>query len=395
MTTEYNITDKIINVNKEDLIDKTQMTDINCFSSTSCEPQHNIKDIDNITKMETECNIPEDLSDTSSQRINDINKSEEKEQAFANDGHFSKNNNIEENLKLDNPLNETINEEHDSNSTKQTLNEKETSLKNSSSNEQDMSVDDYYDNITLGYSREVVNEAFNDEDMLTIACDESLENSPNEMFENVTDSVIDGLNNKDKSVQDWSIVQDVDLREEGEISDNGIEYDLNDENEPAKNWNTMQDEIPLNKKIKPMQFVFGLLCMSFKEGPYEFTLANMSHYISGQCDRNKYWLKNLDSYIKKLNITHLYVIGNNQASLIDKYVYSVKIRVLFKHLLPERENRCPNCFRYGCSKYKVSCILHHNFRYDFKIPCTFKNTFKDSYSQNKKSSLHMKKTTTF
>lgn len=369
MTTEYNITDKIVNRNKEDLKNNTQ--DINCFSSINCEPI--IKDTKslikyNLTKMATECGINDDLFELSPLKINDIYKAEDKEKVFAN--YESENNNIEENVKLDNPLNETINEERNSfnkeNSTKQTLNEEETSLKKSSLNEQDMSVDDYYDNKTLGYSREVVNEVYYDPDMLTIVWDESLENSPNETVTVAKD--------EDKFVQDWSIVQDVEnLREEGEISDNTIDYDMNDK--PAKNWNTLQDEIPLNKKIKPMQFVFGLLCMSFKKGPYEFTLSNMSHYISGKCDKNNYWLKNLDSSVKKLNITDLYVIGNKQASLIANYVYSAKIRVLYKHLLPERVNSCPICFRYGCSKYKVSCILHHNFRYDFKIPCIFSKHF--------------------
>lgn len=390
MTTEYNITDKIVNINKGDLKNNTQVTDINCFSSTNSEPQPIINDTKSLTKntlteMATEGGIDDDLSETSPQTINDINKTEDKEQKdFSNYGNSCENNVMEE--EPVNPLNETINEEHvsksfnEENSTKQTLNEEEeTSLKNSNFNGQDMSVDDYYDKETLGYSREVVNEAYYDEDMLTIVWNESLENSPNEISENVTESVANGFNDEEKIVQDWTMVPDAEnLREEGELSDNTTEYDMNDlkvEKEPAKNWNTRQDEIPLNKKIKPMQLVFGLLCMSFKKGPYEFTLSNMSHYISGRCDKNNYWLKHLNSYIKRLNITDLYVIGNKQASLIEKYVYSAKIRVLYKHLLPERENSCPDCFRYGCSKYKVSCILHYNFNYDFKIPCSFKKHF--------------------
>lgn len=305
------------------------MTDLNSFSSNSCEPQPNIKDINNLTKMETECDIPEDLSQTIFQKMD-----------------------------------ETVNEEN-------------SSLKNSSLNEQNISADDHYDDKALGYSQEVVHEVYNDDDILTIAWDESLKSSPNDMVENVTESVTNILNNKDESGQDWSSVQDVEnFREEGEISDNSTEYDINNENRSDKNWKTMQDEIPLHKHIKPMQFVFGLLCMAFRKGgPYEYTLANMSHYISGECDKNRNWLKNLDFYIKKLNITHLYVIGQNQASFINKYVCSAKVQVLHKHLLPKKETKCPKCFRFGCSKYKVSSILHHNFVYDFEIPCAFKNFF--------------------
>lgn len=300
------------------------MTDLNSFSSNSCEAETNIKDINNLTKMETECGIPEDLSQTIFQKMNE------------------------------------------------TVNEEDSSLKNSSLNEQNISTDDHYDDKTLGYSQEVVHEVYNDDDTLTITWDESLKSSPNDMVEIVTESVTNILNNKDESGQYWSNVQES-FREEGEISD---EYDMKDENQSDKNWKTMQHEISLHKHIKPMQFVFGLLCMAFKKGgPYEYTLANMSHYISGECDENRNWLKNLDFYIKKLNITHLYVIGQNQASFINKHVDSAKVQVLHKHLLPKRETKCPKCFRFGCSKYKVSSILHYNFVYDFKIPCVFKNIF--------------------
>lgn len=318
MTTENNTTHKIINL-------EIQMTDINCLSTTDCKLQSDISDIKG-----------------------------QKESV----------------------LDETKNNE---NCTKPTFSkEKETTLKNSDLKKPDESIDCIDDQETFGYSYKDNDKVHYDQDMLFIHLDESLENSPKELLENVTESLNNNVNKEIKSVQDWSAPQDA--LEEGEImdSDSAIQdwNTLNEEKTLTPNWYTMPDENEvLNKNIKPMQFVFGLLCMSFKKGPYEFTLANMTHYISDKCDFKKNWLKNLDSYIKQLNITDLHVIGKNQANLIARYVHSARIQVLYKDFLPARENSCPYCFRYGCSKYKVTCILHHNFKYNFKIPCTFVKTF--------------------
>lgn len=329
MTTENNITHTINNL-------ETQMSDINCLSSTDCSLQPDINDI----KGQKESVVDE----TKNKKL--VNPSFHKD-------------------------------------TEPTFNEKEeTTLKNSDLNEPDASVDCIDDQETSGYSckgnDEVNDEVYYDEDMLSIYLDESIENSPNELLENVTETPKNGVNAEIKSVQDWSTLQDA--LEEGEIMDSESAIKdwntFNEEKTLTQNWYTMPDKkAALNKNINPMQFVFGLICMSFKKGPYEFTLANMTHYISGKCDIKNQWLKNLDSYIKQLNITDLHVIGHKQANLIARYVYSARIRVLYKHFLPDRENSCPNCFRYGCSKYKVACILHHNFKYGFKIPCTFVKTF--------------------
>lgn len=323
MTTENNTTHKIINLD-------IQMTDINCLSSTDCSLQFDISDIKG-----------------------------QKESVF----------------------DETKNKE---NCIKPILSkEKETTRKKDDLKKPDASIDCIDDPETIGYSyKDKVNDELHyDEDVLSIHLDESLENSPKGLLENVTESLKNDANEEIKSVQDWSALQDA--LEEGEImdSDSAIQdwNTLNEEKTLNSNWYTMPDEnaavTALNKNIKPMQSVFGLLCMSFKKGPYEFTLANMTHYISGKCDLKNNWLKNLDSYIKQLNITDLHVIGYKQANLIARYVYSAKIKILYKHFLPARENSCPHCFRYGCSKYKVACILHHNFNYNFKIPCTFVKTF--------------------
>lgn len=379
MTTKNNITDKI-NIN-------TQMTELHCSVSTDYKLQ-DLKDIksldkDNLTKMTTKCSISDDLTERNPEEIKDTN-AEKKEHTLPDDQHSSDNSNIEENLKINNSLNEMLNEKE-----------------NTGLNEQDMSVDGTFDKEALEYSRAVNNEENYDEDMLIVYLDESLENLQNESLENAIEPVSkkNVLNDKEKSVQDWSALHDLENSlEEGEIPDETSDsvahindlHTLNDKQKNSKDCNFMQNEIVLrneiiNKKMKPMQCIFGLLCMSFNNGPYEFTLTTMTHYISGKCDRNNDWLKNLDSYIKQLNITNLHVSGKKQANIIASYVYSAKIHILYNRFLPKRETGCPNCSRYGCSKYKATCILHHNFKYSFKIPCTFTNTVRDVSSWNNNS----------
>lgn len=126
-------------------------------------------------------------------------------------------------------------------------------------------------------------------------------------------------------------------------------------------------------KVERMQTVIGLLCMSFKNvlenGPYEFTLATMSHYISGECDAGGHWLKNLQSYLEQLDITQLYVLGSSHKFLIQKFVLNIPIYRLKPCHLPLKQH-CPNCLRFGCSKFKCQSILRYNYWYPIQIPCS-------------------------
>lgn len=123
-------------------------------------------------------------------------------------------------------------------------------------------------------------------------------------------------------------------------------------------------------QVKRMQTVFGLLCMAFKNEPYEFTLATMSHYVSGVCDAERHWLNNLDSYIKELEITELYVLGHHQKAIIQRFVRNTPIFQLVPENLPYIKWKCRNCKRFGCSKFKCESIMRHNFFYNFQIPCS-------------------------
>lgn len=123
-------------------------------------------------------------------------------------------------------------------------------------------------------------------------------------------------------------------------------------------------------EVKRMQTVFGLLCMAFKNDPYEFTLATMSHYVSGVCDTENHWLNKLDSYIEELGITELYVLGHYQKSIIERFVHNAPIFELIPKNLPCIKWKCRNCKRFGCSKFKCESILRHNFFYNFYIPCS-------------------------
>lgn len=124
------------------------------------------------------------------------------------------------------------------------------------------------------------------------------------------------------------------------------------------------------QKVKRMQRVFGLLCMAFKDDPYEFTLTTMSEYISGECDAEGCWLKNLDSYIEQLQITELYVLGQAQRSKIRRFIHNTPIYQLRPENLPCNKKKCPTCYRFGCSKFKCESILRYNFFYGFQIPCS-------------------------
>lgn len=133
-----------------------------------------------------------------------------------------------------------------------------------------------------------------------------------------------------------------------------------------------EDEKKSNEihQVKRMQRVFGLLCMAFKEGPYEFTIATMSEYISGTCDVECSWLKNLDSYIEQLQITELFVLGPTQKRIVQNFIHNTPVFQLWPEYLPGTKKQCPKCFRYGCSKFKCESILRYNFMYDFRIPCS-------------------------
>lgn len=124
------------------------------------------------------------------------------------------------------------------------------------------------------------------------------------------------------------------------------------------------------QEVKRMQRVFGLLCMAFKDDPYEFTLATMCEYISGECDAEGCWLKNLDSYIEQLHITELYVLGQAQKSKIRRFIHNTPIYQLRPENFPCNKKKCPACFRFGCSKFKCESILRYNFFYGFQIPCS-------------------------
>lgn len=230
-----------------------------------------------------------------------------------------------------------------------------------------------FDNETFDYSREFINEEFSG-DMINIYCDESLEDLQNNIEsttnENRPENYIKSTANEN-SLKNFMESTANENRPENYI-ESTVTKNVLDKDE-KQDWSIMDNETQLKEKVKPMKLVFGLLCMSFNKGPYEFTLATMSHYISGECDENNYWLHNLDFYIQSLNITHLYVTGYNQLELISKYVYSVKIEVLKKQYLPNLKYRCRKCFRYGCSTYKATSILHYNFKYNFEIPCIFQN----------------------
>lgn len=346
MTTECNTTGKIVE------------TDTTCSISTDCEPQDitdsKSLDKDNLTKATIKCNNSDDLCERNSEKVKDTN------------------------------------EEMEENTAKENMNEKTTFLQKNDLNDERMSVDGTFDetvnNEALGYSPKVNDGVYYDQDTLIVCLDESLENLQNESFENRMEPAAEKpvLNDKDQFIQDWSAVHDVENSlEEGEIIDetsdseaprNGLRT-LIDQSKMARDWRHLQNQIMFSQRIKPMESVFGLLCMSFKNGPYEFTLTNLTHYISGECDENKEWLKNLNLYIHQLNITDLHVSGHKQASIIHKYVSNVNLKVLCNRYLPKRVTSCPHCNRYGCSKYKAICILHYNFNYDFKIPCTFQKHF--------------------
>lgn len=412
MATEYNITDETSNMNKTNVNNNTEIADMD-VCSTNCEQQ--LTDEENLIEMADEYSIFDNLSEMSLHKINDDKTGDEEQK----DKLLMKNcleHSLENKSISEIPLNETKNKEFDKNSvevekntkqilneekspafhlntndtsnelntgnhetlesscklvnfldtfnetwqvekkTKQTLNEEEMSFITSSLNEQNglNKMDFGYDDQTLGYSREVINEDIHSEDIVTILCDETLEDLQNEIPENDSKSNKNVLNN---------------------IKGKANENVLNREEKYIQDWSILPNETRVKEKVKRMQSVFGLLCMSFNKGPYEFTLANMSHYISGECDENNDWLNNLDSYIQSLNITHLYVTGYNQSSIISNYVRSAKIKVLNKQFIPNLKYRCPKCFRYGCSTYKVTRVLRYNlndnFNY-FEIPCIFK-----------------------
>lgn len=147
---------------------------------------------------------------------------------------------------------------------------------------------------------------------------------------------------------------------------------LADDTVPTTSTEYAEDEIESNEmhQVKRMQSVFGLLCMAFKEGPYEFTIATMSEYISGACDVECFWLKNLDSYIEQLQITELFVLGPTQKRIVQKFIHNTPVFQLWPEYLPCIKKHCPKCFRYGCSKFKCEKILRYNFMYDFRIPCS-------------------------
>lgn len=139
--------------------------------------------------------------------------------------------------------------------------------------------------------------------------------------------------------------------------------------------------LPRGETMNALQSVFGLLCMSFHNRPYEFTLTTMTHYISGECRDSDSWLQKLDSYLQALRITELYVLGKHQRTLIEAHVRTVRIKVLrpasdtshHPKLNFNSHKSCRECSRYGCSKNKAMLILQRNFNYPFMIPCTFKH----------------------
>ena len=134
-------------------------------------------------------------------------------------------------------------------------------------------------------------------------------------------------------------------------------------------WDVTYD---FNENVMAMPSVIGFITMSFYDRqPYEFTITTMTHYISGKCDPANKWLHNLDNYIQRLNISILYVAGTIQKQILSHYVSSAKMEFSYSKFKVPAKQKCPGCFRHGCSKFKAANILRYNFCFNFSIPCSY------------------------
>lgn len=207
-------------------------------------------------------------------------------------------------------------------------------------------------------------EKISNADVLTIYYTDDSDNILNVEINNESVETIDETLKKDNNTSIIMNNESIDVNDSNKIK-------IDEVNEKTKYIKKINyDNTPIMQNIERLSNIFGLLCMSFKSGPYEYTLTTMTEYI---WSTEKNWVQHLNYHIQLLGITELYVLGPAQKSIISNYVACVPIYALSLYHLPVIKEKCPTCLRYGCSKFKAAKIMEFNFRYPFVIPCTYKN----------------------